>query len=298
MNDLEIQIRLAAFDWLRSLIESHGETLDYTVLNNGFIFKGQQVHMIGQTGIWKPKQCKYPIAVTTSTKGVYEDQYDEDDEYIVYKYRGTDPNHHDNVGLRNLILHNLPLIYYKGISRGKYIPIFPVYIHHDDPANLQVFLQVEERKNYIIENQLIEANEPVRKYMTSIAKKRLHQQEFRSKVLKAYNCKCAFCRIKHLPLLDAAHIIPDSEPNGQPIVSNGLSLCKIHHAAFDANIMGVSPDYKIIVKEDILNEIDGPMLKHGIIELHNSNLILPRVKSEHPDKDRLESRFEKFRRAG
>ena len=30
---------------------------------------------------------------------------------------------------------------------------------------------------------------------------------------------------------------------GQPVVSNGLLLTKIHHAAFDAYLMGVDPDY-------------------------------------------------------
>jgi len=36
-----------------------------------------------------------------------------------------------------------------------------------------------------------------------------------------------------LELLDAAHITPDTHPEGEPIVSNGLSLCKLHQAAFD-----------------------------------------------------------------
>jgi hypothetical protein len=34
-------------------------------------------------------------------------------------------------------------------------------------------------------------------------------------------------------LLDAAHILPDGHPKGEPVVPNGLALCKLHHAAFD-----------------------------------------------------------------
>jgi len=297
-QNLDFQIRLVAFDWLRKMIDMYGEVLEYSLLNKGFVFKGATIHMIGQTGIWKPQQCKYPISVMTSVRGVYDDQYNENDEYIVYKYRGDNPLHHDNVGLRNIMVHNLPIVYYKGISRGKYMPIFPVYIHHDDRENLQVLLQVEARTEYVLHPDATQASEPVRSYMTALAKRRLHQQEFRDNVLTAYHCKCAFCKIKHLPLLDAAHIIPDSEPNGQPIVKNGLALCKIHHAAYDANIMGVNPDYKIIVNEDVLHEIDGPMLKHGIIELHQQKIVLPRRAENHPDRERLNIRYEQFLRAG
>jgi predicted restriction endonuclease len=39
-------------------------------------------------------------------------------------------------------------------------------------------------------------------------------------------------QVKHEGLLDAAHIVADSE-EGPPAIQNGLSLCKIHHAAFD-----------------------------------------------------------------
>jgi putative restriction endonuclease len=46
-----------------------------------------------------------------------------------------------------------------------------------------------------------------------------------------------------------------------------------------------------------LNEIDGPMLKHGIIELHETKLIIPRKTIFQPDKDRLDIRFEEFKRA-
>jgi putative restriction endonuclease len=101
---------------------------------------------------------------------------------------------------------------------------------------------------------------------------RLHQGEFRIRVLSAYKEQCAFCRLRHQQLLDAAHIIPDGEDGGEPIVPNGLSLCKIHHAAFDNNIVGLNPDYKIIVREDILEEIDGPMLKYGIQEMHEQKI--------------------------
>ena len=80
------------------------------------------------------------------------------------------------------------------------------------------------------------------------------------------------------------------------IVQNGLSLCKIHHAAFDQNIIGITPDCQIHVREDILREIDGPMLKHGIQEMHGNKLILPRSFSLQPKKEWLEERFIQFKK--
>jgi putative restriction endonuclease len=73
-----------------------------------------------------------------------------------------------------------------------------------------------------------------------------------------------------------------------------LSLCKIHHAAFDKNIIGISPDYTIKVREDILLEVDGPMLKHGIQEMNNQQIILPFHKKDYPDRERLEERYNAF----
>ncbi len=69
------------------------------------------------------------------------------------------------------------------------------------------------------------------------------------------------------------------------------------HAAYDRHFIGITPDYQIIVREDLLYEIDGPMLRHGIQEIHNRQLILPKKQLEKPDRDRLALRFEQFRKA-
>jgi putative restriction endonuclease len=103
--------------------------------------------------------------------------------------------------------------------------------------------------------------------------------------------------LKHTQLLDAAHIISDSKPNGDPVVPNGIALCKIHHAAYDRNLMGIRPDYQVVINSELLAEIDGPMLKHGLQEMHGKQLQLPRRPAAHPDKDRLEARYSEFRSA-
>ncbi|MDZ7720649.1 MAG: HNH endonuclease [Balneolaceae bacterium] len=122
--------------------------------------------------------------------------------------------------------------------------------------------------------------------------------DFEERVIAAYRSQCAlpvnetWCRLS-----DAAHIVPDGEPDGTPTVDNGLALCKIHHSAFDQYIIGVTPDYQIKIRNDILNEIDGPMLTYGFQKLHDQKLILPKSKSSWPDRDRLDWRYGKFRQA-
>ena len=89
----------------------------------------------------------------------------------------------------------------------------------------------------------------------------------------------------------------DRDERGRPEVPNGLSLCKIHHAAYDANILGVAPDYLVHVRRDILEEHDGPMLKHGLQDMDGHRIILPRVALKRPNPEYLEARFTQFRAA-
>ena len=79
-------------------------------------------------------------------------------------------------------------------------------------------------------------------------RQRLHQRAFRERVLEADREHCAIYSLRHHELLEAAHIVADSHPEDEPLVSNGLALCKLHHAAFDAHIIGVSPDCRVEVR--------------------------------------------------
>jgi len=295
MDDL---IRLAAFNWLKDQVRIQGEVLPWTFLERGFMYEGQKIHLVGQSGIWKPKIMQLPLSITTKFEGPYPDKLNKDG-LIEYRYRGDNPDYWDNVGLREVMRLKKPLIYAYGISRGRYFVAFPVYIMHDDPARLTFTVQVDEIG--VLNPQLAAAdtNELFyrRSYATTTTKIRLHQQSFRERVLLAYQNQCTLCRLKHPELLDAAHIIGDNEEFGDPSIQNGLSLCKIHHAAFDKNILGINPDYYIHVRHDILEESDGPMLKYGLQALDSQKIILPNHRKDYPDPDRLEVRFERFLRA-
>jgi hypothetical protein len=133
-----------------------------------------------------------------------------------------------------------------------------------------------------------------RRYAEKIMKQRLHQPAFRARVISAYETKCAICKLGHGRLLDAAHITPDSDETSSTSVTNGLSLCKIHHTAYDINIMGIDADYTVHVRDDILAEKDGPMLEHGIKEMDKGKLWVPTLLRERPDPVRLDVRFREF----
>jgi putative restriction endonuclease len=142
--------------------------------------------------------------------------------------------------------------------------------------------------------QIAEVSDARHAYLTAAVKVRLHQRAFREKVLDAYRSQCAFCRLRHRELLDAAHIIPDNLPESRTTIDNGISLCKLHHAAYDNFILGVTPDYIIHVRQDVLEEEDGPILQHGLKGLHTTKLILPAVKSHYPSRQALEWRYSRF----
>jgi putative restriction endonuclease len=78
-----------------------------------------------------------------------------------------------------------------------------------------------------------------------------------------------------------------------------ISLCKIHHSAFDSNILGIRPDYVVQVSHELLEEIDGPMLRHGLRNFHGRRLReVPRRRADRPHAARLDERYAEFLRAG
>ncbi len=115
--------------------------------------------------------------------------------------------------------------------------------------------------------------------------------------MTAYRETCAVCRLKVAGLLDATHIVGDRHPLGDPVVPNGLALCKIHHAAFDQDILGIRPDLVVEVNADLLTVKDGPMLRFGLQDTHGTTLVVPPRSNLRPDPVRLEIRYDEFRRA-
>ena len=290
-------MRAAAFEWLAVQVDNHGEVVPREVLAQGFNIDGRRVPLLGPQGIFKPALMQVPLSITTSPKGPYDDGIGPDN-LLRYRYRGMNPQHPDNVGLRFAMHHELPLVYCHGVVPGRYVVMWPVYLVHDSPYDLAFSVAVDDVTQADIfcrhGSGVKVAAEARRQYVTSLTRRRLHQSAFRERVLSAYRHQCAFCRLRHSELLDAAHIIPDSDPRGEPIVSNGISLCRLHHAAFDKFFLGVRPDRIIEVRRDVLEEIDGPTLQHAIQALHGQSIVLPTRLEEQPAAVFLSERYERF----
>ncbi|MFW6012417.1 MAG: HNH endonuclease [bacterium] len=299
-------IRRAAFEWLAVQSEVHGDVLPWALLQRGFELRGERVPLVSMQGIFKPRVMELPLSIRTAPEGgPYDDAFTAEN-LLRYRYRGEDPQHPQNVGLREAMRRKVPLVYLHGIVRGRYLAAWPVFIVGDDPGALSFTVAVDDERmvlplaqdwqddSYIAETDA----EARRRYVTSLVRQRLHQRSFRERVLRAYREQCAFCRLRHGELLDAAHIVPDREARSEPRVPNGVALCKLHHAAFDALFLTVRPDdLRIVVREDILTEEDGPMLLHGLQGLHGQVIQHPRSPELRPDRELLANRWERFRAA-
>ncbi len=190
-------------------------------------------------------------------------------------------------------------MWFFGVAPAVYQPIFPVWIVDEEPGQRQVVIALDEGMlSSWIPEALVSQPDLVlrREYADAVVRRRLHQPEFRRRVLDAYRRQCAMCRLRHPELLDAAHIKEDAQ-GGEPIVTNGIAMCAIHHRAFDAHIVGVRTDYVIEVRADVLREHDGPTLQHALQEMHGTSLWVPPRVTAQPSKVLLEERYERFRAA-
>jgi len=307
-------VRAAAFAFLDAQRARFGDTLPWRVLLEGFTASGRRVPLVSQQGIFKPQVLELPLSLRTTPPEEgrpppYEDGMGPDG-LLRYRYRGTDPAHRENAWLRRVMQLHLPLVYLFGIVEGQYLPVYPIFIVGDEPRELTFKVAIEDRvlggralsqaASSVAERPESDPHEEElrRNYATRVVLQRLHQETFRSRVLRAYRESCAICRLKHAELLEAAHILPDGHPRGEPIVPNGIALCRLHHAAFDRYVIGIRPDLVIEVRRDVLEEQDGPMLRYGLQQIAGQRLLVPAVREKRPREEFLEERYAVFRRAG
>jgi len=292
-SQVELHLRQLIFDRLADIVAENGVITrsELEQLQVG----DQQWRIIDRNrGIRNPRELLATLSVISNPKGPYADTHVGDSLYA-YDYRAGSTDG-DNRKMRRAFELGLPIILLRTIRPGIFVPIFPVYVVADDTANRQFILALDESLRFV--SNPLQLKPAEREYAERIVRQRLHQPEFRGRVLLAYQTQCTVCSLRHGKLLDAAHIISDNKRHGLPIVENGLSLCKIHHAAFDANLLGISPDYVVHINRALMDEIDGPMLRYGLQEMDGRLLTLPARASDQPAADRLAERFDEFRAAG
>ena len=239
-------VRASCFASLDVLCATFGGEVPYRGgLDRKFPFRGERVPFLStQKGIFR-------AAVQARTRGSGDRRLPPESPYddgevetgFRYAYRAGSIDQPDNRALRAAHQLQVPLVYFVSSGRpGWYTPLYPCFVLEDDPVERNVVVStgrmvgpLDERVPVPIENVL------ERRYAVRETRVRLHQRRFRGRVLVAYSDSCAISRLKELRLLDAAHIVGDTLPSGKPAVSNGLSLCSIHHAHSTSTWSGSRP---------------------------------------------------------
>lgn len=290
----EAAIRQDVFRWLDArCIENGGYELSRELLES-YTFDGEPIKLLDTgRGIRNPVTFSSTLTVMTSAgrRNPYEDR-ESADGWVTYHYQSSKGG--DNVKLARAVENRDPIVYFRGVRSGFFVPFYPVVIAHNDPIARVVRFPLDQGLSFLGDPLLY--SEEQRRYADGIVRTRLHQPIFRAHVLHAYAGSCTVCDLKHSELLDAAHIAPDADAAGVAHVSNGLAMCKIHHAAYDRSLMGITPDYEVRIDQELLDEVDGPMLRHGLQDMHGVHIRLPSNRAARPDRDRLALRYELFAR--
>lgn len=261
-----------------------------------FLYNGNQIRLIDpQGGIWNPgaswsatPSLSATLSINTTLSGTYEDQEVADGLWR-YDYQAGSIEGR-NSKLRKAWELQLPILWFRQQEFDRrYVP-YMVYVVDDFPESGYCLISPDLSLSLTIKT----GDEIERKYALRQMKQRLHQPAFRARVLNAYGVRCAVCNLQMGALLEGAHITPDSDPNSSTRVNNGISLCTIHHSAYDATLLGIDTGFKIHIRQDVLHISDGPMLKYGLQQMHGRDLLLPSRKEHWPDLSRLSHRFHEF----
>lgn len=284
-------LRDAALAYVMACAERGGGLVTREELE-AFTFEGQRVKLIDRgRGIRNPSQLSSTLSILSSPDGPYADEQGSDGFYR-YKIRHGEWGSGDNRKLHQAYAEGVALIWLQKHRDRFFIPIAPVYLIDEEPDLRQYTLAIDGLRALA---STTASTIEQRMYVSVEARRRLHQPVFRARVLDAYTFRCAICALHRSPLLDAAHITPDSDAEGLPLTSNGLALCKIHHSAYDADLIGIDPSLTIHVAADVLAETDGPMLRYGLQGFDGQCLrVIPKTRRDMPDPDRLATRFQRF----
>ena len=292
-------VRTACFLSLDVLCAQFGDDLPYHGgLDRGFPFRGRRVPFLNyMKGIHRAAVQRGPAALSIQTS--YRSPYDDAAvlDGFRYAYRAGAIDQPDNRALRAAHELGVPIVYFVGTRPGWYRAEYPWNVREDHPRERFVLVTPGRMSGPLDEREPVPLDDPIeRRYAVREVRVRLHQSRFRGLVLPAYRERCTICSLKEVRLLDAAHIVGDLDVTGIPAVSNGLSLCSIHHRAFDQDLLGISPDYRVHLSRRLLEDDDGPMLEL-LKACHGSTIDVPHRRTSRPDPERLAARFRRFQAA-
>jgi putative restriction endonuclease len=288
-------IRMLALQRVTELRNLWGDSIPESELAKGFQVEGDLVLLKGPQGIFKPRQLSDgPLTIMSTLGSRYEDELVEDANTLRYDY-APQSREHENQGLKNLMAAHKPVILLKQVKakpRPEYMVVAPMFVEGFDDRARQFSLSTRADLTVQPESEAeIVVREIRRAYGETTVRTRLHQAYFRRDVLTVYRGHCCVCELQARPLLQGAHIVPDAAAEGVAAVQNGLSLCSLHHAAYDRDILRINPDYVIRVEHEWIHEGDR-FAKTALTDFEGRSIILPRSSEHHPNRDFLARRFE------
>lgn len=301
------EIRAAAGFAITKLIQECGKNiLPWSVIAEGFLFHGKRVFFASQAeGIFKPSHIIDGAALSIKEvrpsrpgrSAPYDDR-DLEDGTVAYRLQRNDPENAANKRLIEAYRQRHPLIFFRGISDALYEVIYPVFVLSVDISSMEAVISLGADNYQLDVGDSPNVEEPlVRGYSETRGKSRLHQRVFRKRVLLAYGLRCALTGLPFPKLLEAAHIVPDSE-DGEASVRNGIAMSYLHHAAYEQDLLGIDPDGIIHLSENLRSTRDGPLFEHGILRLDRQRIRIPDFDGHRPHRDFLAQKFEHFRKGG
>ena len=132
----------------------------------------------------------------------------------------------------------------------------------------------------IPEPRSLEAQEETENYIgytrSALIEARIGQGFFRKAVLSAYNFRCCITGLAVPDLLVASHIAPwrtNKENRLNP--RNGLCLSTLHDRAFDAGLLTLSDDFRVLLSPRLQKMGSEPFAKHAFAAYENLPIRLP-----------------------
>lgn len=122
---------------------------------------------------------------------------------------------------------------------------------------------------------------------------RINQSFFRNIILSSYEKGCCISGVQIPSVIQAAHIIPWSEEESiRTDPTNGICLNSFFHSAYDNDLISITPDYKVVISDNLIHDISNEDFKLYLNGLNQKTINLPA--KFWPNRDYLKQRHERF----
>ncbi|WP_136248313.1 HNH endonuclease [Halomonas borealis] len=303
MLNIDTRIRQAAFQRLKAISQEYSSDVPWNEVAEPVNFDDGTCFLASRAiGIFKPKQMPdgiLSIKTVVPKQGrinIYSDGASDDGGF----WYSLESGGLAKPANRQLVIsyeRKDPIIYLMGVAPGRYFPLWPCYIDSIDTSRKMCHISMHDHigdiQNVAEPTAGYQVDDLEKHHIIREVKTRVHQAEFRARVMQAYSNRCAMTGLPVPQLLEAAHIIPDNHQASTAEVSNGISLSRLHHRAYDAGLVGIDPDYIIHLNEKLLTTKDGPLLD-SMKQLNGQKISLPHNTGQRPNREALELRYQQF----